>query len=81
MEENVQKVDGGIILEWRFKILKYANTIHTNLQFKVTEYKIFFWIYSTTLSETFLTLRRNERGTIKNVYGFSRKLAVIVLRF
>jgi hypothetical protein len=48
MEKNIQKVDGGISLEWEFEILQYANAIHTNLQFKVTEYKICVWIFSKT---------------------------------
>ena len=33
------------------------------------------------LSETFLILRRNERDMIKNVYGSSRKVRIILVRF
>ena len=35
---------------------------------KVTEHKICVLIFSTTLVETFLILRRNERDMIKSVY-------------
>jgi len=38
---------------------------------KGTEYKICVLIFSMALSETFLTLRRNEGDMIKNVYWSS----------
>ena len=49
---------------------------------KVSEYKICILISLQLLSEIFLILRRNERGTIKkNVNWSSCKLPFIVVRF
>ena len=36
-------------------------------------------IFSTTSSETFLILTRNERGMIEDVYGTSCKVPVILV--
>jgi hypothetical protein len=38
-------------------------------------------IFSTTLSETFLILRRNQRDTIINIQRFSSKVPVILFKF
>jgi hypothetical protein len=38
-------------------------------------------IFSITLSETFLILRRNERDMIKNVHWSWSKLRIIPIRF
>jgi hypothetical protein len=41
----------------------------------------FFPNFSTVLSETFLILRRTERGVIKNVHLSTRTVPVIFIRF
>jgi len=38
-------------------------------------------VFSTTLSETFLILRRNERDIIKNIYWSLGKVLVILIGF
>jgi len=48
---------------------------------KVVKHKMCVSIFPTTLSETFLILRRNERDIIKNLYWSSCKVAVIHVRF
>ena len=47
---------------------------------KGTEHKICVLIFSTAVSEIFLTLRRNEGDTIKNVYWSLCKVHVILVR-
>jgi len=44
----------------------------------ITRYKTCVSIFSTTLSESFLILRRNERGMPENIYWPSCKVPVIV---
>jgi hypothetical protein len=46
---------------------------------KIIERKMYVFIFSTTSSETFLILTRNERGMIKDVYGTSCKVLVILV--
>ena len=46
---------------------------------KGTEHKMCVLIFCTTLSLTFLILRRIERDVIKNVYWFSCKVSVIIV--
>jgi len=48
---------------------------------RVTEHKIRVLIFSTILSETFLSLRIIQLDIIKNVYRYSCKVPVIVVRF
>ena len=48
---------------------------------KVTEHKMCVLIFSTILSETFLSLRRTGRDMIKNVYRSSCKMPVILVGF
>jgi len=48
---------------------------------QVTEHKMCVLIFSTTLSEPFLILRRNERGMIKNVNWSSFKVSFNLVRF
>jgi len=48
---------------------------------KVTGYKTRVLIFSTTLSEAFLIIRRNERDFINNEYWSSSKVPVMFVMF
>ena len=48
---------------------------------KVIEPKMCVLIFSTTLSGTFLILRRTERDAMNNLYKSSYKVPVILFRF
>jgi hypothetical protein len=47
---------------------------------KVIGHKMRVLIFSTNLSETFLILRKSERGSVTNVHRSSCKVPVIVVR-
>lgn len=48
----------------------FVHVINGNtLEKKIILLKLVFWFSLQTLSETFLNLERNDRGTIKNVFG------------
>jgi hypothetical protein len=48
---------------------------------KIIEHKMCVFIFSTTLSEIFLILRRIQRDIIIDVRRSSRKVTVILVRF
>ena len=47
----------------------------------VIERKMCILIFSTTLLETFLILRRIRRDTMINIHKYSREVLVILVRF
>jgi hypothetical protein len=73
-----------IILSVVCSALQYISTLsHKRHDFckNVTEHKMCVLITSTTLSETFLILRRTERDMVKNVYRYACKVPVIPVQF
>ena len=65
---------------WLYHIFRHY-LIHGRIFGKqVIEHKVCVWIFSTTLSEIFLILRRTERDII-NVHMSSSKVPVMLVRF
>jgi hypothetical protein len=48
---------------------------------KATEHKMRVLIFSTTLSETYVAIRRIQRDIIINIHSFSCKVSVILVSF
>jgi hypothetical protein len=61
-----------LIVICRLPFLQHSSTLSHGFQGRDIEHKMCVLIFSTTLSETFLILRRNDRDTIKNVHWSSR---------
>ena len=64
--------------------LPYISTLRKkryHFQKKVIEHKMCILIFSTTMCETFLILRRTKGDIITNVYMPSSKVPVILVRF
>ena len=66
---------------WLYHIFSHYQTNGTVIGRKLIAYKISVSIFSTILSQIFLILRINERGTIKNVHMSSCKFPVILDKF
>jgi hypothetical protein len=64
-----------------YHILSHYLINGTILRNRVTERKMCVLIFSTTLYDTFLILRRTERDVTKNVYWSSCKVHVIIAIF
>ena len=64
-------------------LIYFSTLSHQQHDFRkeVIEHKMCVLIVSTTLSETFLILRRNELDTTINVYWSSCKVTVTLARF
>jgi hypothetical protein len=48
---------------------------------KIFERRLFLLVFATSVSGTFLTLRKTERDSIKNICRFSREMPIILVRF
>jgi len=65
-----------------FLAVQYFTTLSLKRHdFRKKNYKKYVLIFSTSLSEKNLILKRNERDIIKIVYWFSFKVPVILVRF
>ena len=69
---------------WPARIYTIFSTLyhkrHDFLKREVIEIKICVLVFSATFSEIFLILRRTRQDVIKNVYRYSYKLSVILVR-
>ena len=61
-----------LIVICRLPVLQHFFALYHGLQGRDVEQEKCVLIFSTTLSETFLILRRNDRDMIKNVYWSPR---------
>jgi len=72
----------GILLSVACMDLKCVSTLpakRNDFRTKVIEYKMCVLIFTVTLSETYLILRRTEQAVIKKVDWFSCKLSVTLV--
>jgi hypothetical protein len=82
-EESRMQCACAIISSVNCPALQYFPTLsHKRQDFrgKGTEHKMCVFIFSTALSATLLTRRRNEGDTIKNVYWSTCKVHVILVK-